>query len=222
MLRGMNGGRLLLCCLLMGACVGCATGGTAGVGDDDVGGPDAAVSGDGGGPRDATLVDRQLPAVDARVIDGSTTMPDASTPTGCMGTTTCNGVSSIGNISGDTGAQTLSAQGYQSTWIHVRTTEDYDGIDAVSMTFRATLTSPASANFDLFLYVNTGSDVLECATPRGSATTTGTDVVNLQWGETGIVANGSDDDRDVMIEVRNVSGTCAVGQTWSLALIGNQ
>ena len=55
-----------------------------------------------------------------------------------------------------------------------------------------------------------------------SGTTSGTDVVNLQWGETGIVANGSDDDRDVMIEVRNVSGTCAVGQNWTLALIGNQ
>ncbi|MDB4955758.1 MAG: hypothetical protein JWO36_3327 [Myxococcales bacterium] len=127
----------------------------------------------------------------------------------------------LGSISGDTGGAMVTASGYQAAWFRVRVTEDDSGVFGVKLSVTTRLTSPANSNYDVFVYVNTGSDVIECTTPSGTATTTGTtDALGLSWGE-GTVANGNDDGRSVSIEVRPISGMCSAAQPWQLVVVGN-
>ena len=73
----------------------------------------------------------------------------------------------------------------------------------------------------LLLLGNTGSDVVECSAPSGSASSNGnTDQVQRDWGEHS-VANGDDDSRTVSIEVRPKSGQCMPQYTWQLEVEGN-
>lgn len=80
----------------------------------------------------------------------------------------------LGSVSGDSNNQKLTASGYQSAWYRVRVTEDDDAIGGVTLRVAAKLTSPASPMFDVLVYVNTGSDVFECATTTGTISTNGT------------------------------------------------
>jgi hypothetical protein len=90
------------------------------------------------------------------------------------------------------------------------------------MNLTVNLTSPTTANFDLFLYVNTGSDVTECNTVSASSTNTGTsDQAHLSWGESGTFSNGNDDSRTVSIEVRPVSGNCSASDMFTLVVYGD-
>ena len=90
------------------------------------------------------------------------------------------------------------------------------------MTMTATLTSPAATNYDLYLYVNGGSDVLSCTTPSGAATKNGTmQSQKLTWGETGTFSNGSDDSRTVVVEVRAPATGCSSGADWQLNITGD-
>jgi hypothetical protein len=140
----------------------------------------------------------------------------------CTSSDTCAGATSLGSVSGDTGSQKLTASGTRAAWFRVRVTENDTGIGGVPEQLRVTLTSPASADFGVFVYVNTGSDVVECSTTVGTTTTNGkVEQTHAEWGETGTFANGSDDSRDVSIEIRPVSGTCGPDQMWQLSLQGN-
>jgi hypothetical protein len=140
----------------------------------------------------------------------------------CAATNTCPTAQSLGTVSGDTGSATANGSGATSQWLSVRVTEDDNSVIGKALKVKVTLTSPSSANFDLYLYVNKGTDQVECTTLSGSSTqTSGPDTVSLTWGE-GAVANGVDDSRTVSIEVRNVSGTCDPGSTWTLLVQGNQ
>jgi len=122
----------------------------------------------------------------------------------------------LGSIGGDTGSDKLTAMGHQSAWFRVRVTED--SINSIPLRLSAKLTSPAAVDFDVFLYVNVGTDAVECTTRVGTTTTSGSvDTTRAVWGDTGF----SGDDRYVSIEVRPVSGTCATSQTWQLEIIGN-
>jgi len=96
-------------------------------------------------------------------------------------------------------------------------TEDDSGVLGVKLSMTARLTSPSSADYDVFVYVNTGSDTVECTTPSGTGTA---DEKYLLWGE-GSISNGSDDGRTVSVEVRPVSGACTPSQPWQLVLIGD-
>lgn len=193
----MRGGlflRLLGTALLAG---GCATAGSSDVGH---GHPDASAQVDGTRPIDAA-------------IDAPAEL--------CTSSATCQAAMSLAGVSGDTGAGMVTASGYQAAWFRVRVTEDDSGIAGVKLKVTTRLTSPASSNYDVFVYVNTGSDVIECTTPSGTATTTGTtDEIKLQWGE-GTLANGNDDSRNVSIEVRPISGSCSAAQPWQLVVLGN-
>ncbi len=138
----------------------------------------------------------------------------------CAATNTCMAATDLGTVSGDTGSGTLSKQGSVSTWLTVRVTENDSSVIGKSLKARITLNSPAGTNYDLYVYLP-GSDTRACGAPTHTATgATGSDVVNVDWGE-GTVANGSDDDRTVSVEVRHASGPCDAAHQWSLTVQGN-
>jgi len=127
-------------------------------------------------------------------------------------------------VSGDTGSQSVTVSGSQPQWVKVRVTEDESGIVGHKLKVTATLDSPPGENFDVYVYVNTSSDVsLECNALAGSSTNAAgaADTVSKSWGE-GTIPNGSDDSRNVSIEVRAAAGTtCNPSSTWSLTIQGN-
>jgi hypothetical protein len=187
-------------CLVCLACAACAEAGRA----------------TGGGPTDASGSSDGTKAIDARV------QMDAPAQSGaCSTTATCTAPTMVlPNVSGDSGG-TASASGYQSAWYQVRIGEDDNGPFAAPMSFTVQLTSPAATNYDLFIYINTGSDVIECTTPNGTATKTGTtQSERLSWGEGGTFANGSDDGRTLSIEVRAPATGCSSGAQWQLQIVG--
>jgi hypothetical protein len=195
--------------------------GSGGV-DAGSGGFDAGNANDDAGGGDA--------GTDASTADGGTSDGgggDAGDGGGggisCAVTNTCAGGRAIGTVSGDTGSATASGTGATSEWLTVRVTEDDSGIFGVKLRAKVTLTSPPGTNFDLYVYVNSGSDTRECTSVSAQSTQpAGTaDTASLSWGE-GSVSNGSDDGRTVSIEVRNVSGTCDPSATWSVQVQGNQ
>lgn len=139
----------------------------------------------------------------------------------CTSTASCAAAMDIGSVSGDSGNPMVTASGYQSGWFRVRVTEDDSSPIGTPMNVTVQLMSPPGTNYDLYLYVNTGSDVVECNSISGSGMSTQQlDSVSLSWGE-GTVANGSDDTRSVSIEVRPVSGPCTMSQPYQLTVLGD-
>lgn len=190
------------CTLAGGALAGCATA-------DRGGPPDAGRDGPGSnGQLDAAVID--APSPDAALVS-------------CAGPTTCQTATMLGSVSGDTGAQKVTASGHVGGWYRVRVTEDDSDVFGVRMRVTARLTTPASPMFDLLVYVNTGSDVVECAAPAGTPSTTGnTKQIQAQWGEGGGFSNGNEDGRTVSIEVRPLATSgCSPTATWQLEIAGN-
>jgi hypothetical protein len=147
---------------------------------------------------------------------------DAPTVNMCPSAATCADATMLGSISGDTENQKLTAMGHQSAWFRVRVTEDYNNI-IYGRTLRtaAKLTSPPGVDFDVFVYVNLGSDAIECSASIGAKTTNGNvEQTRTEWGEMN-GPNGSDDDRWMSIEVRPVFGACAPDAMWQLEIEGN-
>ncbi len=136
----------------------------------------------------------------------------------------CQQATSAGTVSGDTGGQSVYLTGSAPRWVQVRVTEDNSSAIGQKLKVTATLNSPAGENFDLYVYLNEKSDVaLECSALAGSSTNGAgaTDTVTKSWGE-GALANGSDDSRNVSIEVRAAAGTtCNPNNTWTLTVKGN-
>ena len=175
---------------------------------------------DGGSP---AKPDDPQPTDSGTTDDGGHSGTDAGNiPASCALPNTCPSATDIGTVSGDTGAATVMGDGITAKWLSVRVTEDNNSILGSKLGLEATLVSPAGVNFDVFLYVNGGSDTQECTTVTGSSSnhTTGTDTAVVSWGESS-VANGKVDDRTVSVEVRYVSGTCTPTSKWTLTLKGN-
>jgi len=190
------------CTFAGGALAGCATAGSGGS-------PDAGRDGSGSnGQPDAAVSD--APPPDAALMS-------------CAGPTTCQTAMMLGSVSGDTGAQKVTASGHVGGWYSVRVTEDDSDPFGVRMRVTARLTTPASPAFDVFVYLNAGSDAVECAATAGTTSTTGnTKQVQAQWGESGTFSNGSEDGRTVSIEVRPLATTgCSPTATWQLEIAGN-
>jgi hypothetical protein len=139
----------------------------------------------------------------------------------CPSADTCAAALMLGQVSGDTGNQMLTAMGHQAAWFHVRVTEDNNDIIGLTLRAAARLTSPAAVDFDVFVYVGAGSTAIECTTTAGTTTTNGAvNETRVEWGE-GAIPNGVNDGRTISIEVRPISGTCAPGQVWQLVVEGN-
>jgi len=146
----------------------------------------------------------------------------------CAATNACTSARDIGQVSGDTSPtnNTVTVTGTTSEWLTINVTEDDNSVSGSPVKLKVTLASPASANFDLYLYVDSsGSTTSRACMPTPSASSKNplgqVDEASLSWGE-GSVANGSNDSRIVTIEVRNVSGTCSPSDTWTLVAKGNQ
>ena len=86
------------------------------------------------------------------------------------------------------------------------------------MKLTATLTSPPGSTFEIYAYLGSSPGVVECTTVEQAGSG---GMLSFEWGETGGIANGSDDSRMVTLEVRYVSGTCPSGQTWTLSAHGD-
>ena len=160
------------------------------------------------------------PTIDARVpIDAAPIDAPSNT---CASAATCQTAIMLGSVSGDTANLKLPTTGTQSAWFRVRVTEDDNNIPGLTLRAAAKLTSPAAVDFDVFVYVNAGADVVECTTTVGTTTTTGNvNETKAEWGE-GVIPNGSNDGRTISIEVRPSSpGGCAPGQMWQLEVEGN-
>ncbi|MEO8844773.1 MAG: hypothetical protein ABI591_23500 [Kofleriaceae bacterium] len=168
----------------------------------------------GHGTSDASIkLDAGLPG-DATKLDAPSAV--------CTSNSSCAAGTSLGNVSGDTGADMVTASGYQAAWYTVRVSEDDSGPFGVKLRVTAQLISPALENYDVFLYVNSNTDTTECATPSGTASTSGTtDTLSIQWGEGGTFSNGSDDGRTVSIEIRPIGTTCSAGSPWQLTVRGD-
>jgi hypothetical protein len=139
----------------------------------------------------------------------------------CQSSDACTTAITLGTISGDTGNQTLTAQGSRAAWFRIRVTENEATIDGIPMHVLARLTPPAGESFDVRIYVNPDTDILECTNTSGAATTSGTvKQVRASWGED-VVTNAADDSRDISIEVRPLSSTCAPAAKWQLVIEGN-
>jgi hypothetical protein len=119
----------------------------------------------------------------------------------------------------------VSASGYTSEWLRLDETEQDSSPIGKPMIFTATLTSPPGTNYDLYAYLGASGGVgnIECMTVKGQSTNAAgeQDQVSFQWGETGSLANDTDDSATVMIEVRWVSGACSSAQNWSISAHGD-
>jgi hypothetical protein len=175
-----------------------------------------------GAPADADHTDA-APTVDSpRQIDAPLPI-DAPQQDLCASGATCAAAMDLGSVSGDDGPGSVTASGYQSAWYKVRVTEDDSDPFADDLKVLVQLTSPPGTNYDVFVYMNTGSDVVDCTTVAASGTSTGTlDQAHVTWGETGTFSNGNDDGRTVSIEVRPVSGPCSASAPYQLVVFGDQ
>ena len=157
---------------------------------------------------------------DSPAAPGAAT-PPADAPPATDPPRTCRAARDLGALSGDTGTTSVSAHGQCSDWLRVRVTEDWNGPTAGPMKMTATLISPDKEDFDVFVYLNTEADVLECAAVQGKSELPSgrSDIVKSQWGEQ-YTFNNASDARTVSVEVRKKSGTCA-NAAWALLLQGN-
>lgn len=159
------------------------------------------------------------------MAQGGSAGPGGGSSTGGTGATMCSmpidscpAAQGLGSVSGDSGGASVNGGASASAWFSVRVTEDDNGVLGTKLKVKIVLTSPATANYDLFAYVDNGNDQLSCSNPSAQSTNaSGQDSVDLKWGE-GSVANGSDDSRTVSIEVRWISGSC---DAFTLKATGN-
>ncbi|HEY1696026.1 MAG TPA: hypothetical protein VGG39_27855 [Polyangiaceae bacterium] len=154
--------------------------------------------------------------------DGGSTGDDGGT-CGSYPDTCTAGATSLGSVAGDESGATESASGYTSEWLRLDETEQDSSPVGKAMNFTAVLTSPPGMNYDLYAYLGSSVGDIECTTVKGSSTNPAgqPDQVTFSWGESGGIANGSDDSATVMIEVRWVSGACSTSQNWSLQAHGD-
>jgi hypothetical protein len=175
------------------------------------------VAGTCGGARTAEIDAGSAPAQDAAGVPPV----DAPPASDCASKDVCLTATTLGMVSGDTGHQTLSAHGSRAAWLRIRVTEDDNSFEGIPMHVLARLTPPAGADFDVVLYANPDADIVECTTPIGTPSASGNiKQVRASWGED-VVSDGESDSRDVSIEIRPRSGSCASGAEWQLAIEGD-
>lgn len=156
-------------------------------------------------------------ADDASTISDASTTSDASSAAACANPSACGAALAAGEVKGDNPSTPVTVTGTTSRWVKIRVKEDDNSIFGYPLTLRATLNSPPGSNFDLFLYDGAPT---QCTTPNFSSTTAGSDVIEVEFGESGAFSNGSDDSRDVYVEVRYASGSCPPSGNWSLTFQG--
>jgi hypothetical protein len=173
------------------------------------------------GSRDASSM------ADGGGSNGDGGAPPVGSTDKCAQTGSCPGsVVPIGRISGDTDSASITKAGSGSGFFSVYVTEDDSGfLSARPLNTRYTLKSPVGANYELRLYYdpsNSSVTAMSCA-PKEAATSSAstTKVLSVSWEDTQGLG-GIDNDSNVTIEVRFVSGTCVPGEQWQLLVEGNK
>jgi len=162
------------------------------------------------------------PSTDAAPSNEPATTDAGAQPTDCRSGQACSGAALLATLAGDANQSVVTARGSRSAWLRIRATESDGSAVGHPMRVETTLRSSGPAEFEVLVYVNPAADLVECTTPGGSSSTAAgrAAIASVAWGET-TVANGSDDSRDVVIEVRPLATTCSVKDAWELTIAGN-
>ena len=136
----------------------------------------------------------------------------------------CAGARNLGSVSGDTGHGFAHATGSTSEWLVIRITEDDSNIFShPSLKAKFMLTHDANTVYDLYVYRSSGTGDRNCSSVTAQGTRTSTVNVagaSLEWADT-YGLGGNDDSRNIVIEVRHVSGPCGAARPWYLDVDGN-
>jgi hypothetical protein len=130
----------------------------------------------------------------------------------------CINATAIGQIDGDKAGPALTYAGKGSKFVIVKAVEAISGFGQIKghpMQVRVKLDSPGGADFNLYVYEAAPGDCMTAT--QTSETTIGQDSVDMKWGE-GALSNGSSDDRDLYIEVREAAQPCNAPGDWTLTV----
>jgi hypothetical protein len=134
---------------------------------------------------------------------------DFSAPNSCITT------QQLPSIAGDDGNDVRSAQGIGSKWFEIFVEESVSSIiDYPPLSFTATLVSPPTTSYDLYVYFGDSAGISCSAVPLHG--TGNPAIVSDTWGDN----IGTDDSTWLVVEVRYVSGHDCSTQ-WSLTIAGN-
>jgi len=150
----------------------------------------------------------------------SSSSDDGSGPYDCTTAITCQQAVSLGSVSGDEGSPVLTTSGEEPTWVTFHVTENNRSVAGEEVSFTVTLQSPPDVDFDLYVYRGPDGGNTGCNGTGASSVTEAVDSVHMEWGE-GLVANGSDEDAWVAVEIRAKNGMCVPGAVWSLTADGD-
>ena len=127
----------------------------------------------------------------------------------------CITAQQLPSIAGDDGNDVRSAQGTSSKWFQIQVVESVSSIiDYPPLSFTATLVSPPTTSYDLYVYFGDSGGIYCNAVPLHGTGNPAT--VYDSWGDN----IGTDDTTWLVVEVRYVSGhDCST--PWSLTIAGN-
>lgn len=225
------------------ALVACAQGDAVQQGYQDVGG---GGYGGGYGGGDTTASTTSGSTTSSSTTTDSTTTTDTTTTTDSTTTTTtdtgaggaggggggqgggpppcdfsppnaCASAEELPAIDGDQGDDTRLEHGVGSKWYRVLVKEAVSSVVSYpSLSFTATLTSPADVHYDLYVYPGSG-DGIDCNAAAIHASGV-PEAYSAKWKDTPI----SDDSTWYVFEVRYVSGSdCDPGASWQLEIEGH-
>lgn len=152
--------------------------------------------------------------------EGGSTGDDGS-GMACDNELTCAAADPIGGVAGDESTPQIVVTGDTPTWVTFQVSENNSDFTGETLSFRVTLASPATADFDLYVFRGPEGGSSGCGgTTMQSTNAAGTDMVQMEWGE-GALANNVDDGVWVAVEVRAKNGTCDPPAQWTLTVAGD-
>lgn len=145
-------------------------------------------------------------------------MPDGGGAS-CAPLNTCSAAQVLGTIAGDgTGLATpLTASGTTGKWLVFRVKETDTGVLGKNLKVKATLTPPPGSQWTFAARFDKDNDVSAAAACSAKTYTPSLNALVLEWGE-GFGANGGDDSRNIVVEVKHVGGACPPSAPWGLKL----
>ena len=129
----------------------------------------------------------------------------------------CPNAENLPAIAGDEGSDVRSASGKTSKWFNLFVEEAVSALfEYPDIKYRATLTSPPSAQYGLFVY--TGDATAPSCFDSAVQGTGNPAVVTDAWSDTPVL----DDGLWITLEVRHLSGNaCGPNDLWTLTVQGN-
>ncbi len=137
----------------------------------------------------------------------------------CEFATTCANAEIIGGVSGDTTTPPVTASGSEPTWAQVQVSENDSGVFAVGMAVEVSLQS-MGGDWDLKAYLGAPGGSSGCGGMEKVSVTAGVDSVQFTWGESGALANNTEDGTFVAVEIFPKDDVCLPGSSWSLTVTG--